>query len=197
MAGVCAERVCGMNTNELIVRCLRCGQKNRIPENHLNDSPRCGRCGASLDELFIQCLTCHKLNRIPEGRLYDLPLCGNCGSQLYDDYVLDVSAESFEEDVLKQSGLVLLCCYTPDCVLCRKAMPVLKKLAPRYLGNVRLVRLDIRKHAEFASRYAVERTPTYLLLRDGIHVDTIVGVTTIAEIEKKLRTIAAGPQNTL
>ncbi|MDD5475618.1 MAG: thioredoxin family protein [Syntrophales bacterium] len=174
----------------LIIRCLKCGQKNRITRDHLGDRPLCGRCRASLDELFIQCLQCHRVNRIPEDRVHDLPLCGKCGARLYDDYVGDVTDRSFEKDVLERQESVLVCCWTNDCVFCHKAMPKLKKLAPKYLGNLKLLRLNIAENPELASRYRVTSTPTYLLFKKGVHVDTMVGITTLEELERSLRALS-------
>ena len=66
-----------------VVRCLRCGQKNRISRHRLKDRPVCGGCGFFLDELIVQCLHCGAKNRIPENRLNDLPLCSKCKKPLY------------------------------------------------------------------------------------------------------------------
>jgi len=72
-----------MSQDCFIVRCLRCGQKNRIFRSRLKDRPVCGRCGFFLDELIVQCLHCGAKNRIPEDRLQDLPLCSKCKKPLY------------------------------------------------------------------------------------------------------------------
>ena len=32
----------------IIITCLKCKTKNRVPGNRKNDSPKCGRCGAVL-----------------------------------------------------------------------------------------------------------------------------------------------------
>ena len=79
-----------MNLNKMpqdcfIVRCLRCGQKNRISRHRLKDRPVCGGCGFFLDELIVKCLYCGSKNRIPENRLHDLPLCARCKAPLYDE----------------------------------------------------------------------------------------------------------------
>lgn len=38
-----------MNTqNSIIVPCLSCGTRNRIPTARMNDHPRCGKCGTPL-----------------------------------------------------------------------------------------------------------------------------------------------------
>ena len=72
-----------MLQNYFIVRCLRCGQKNRIFRDRLKDRPVCGQCGFLLDELIVQCLHCGAKNRIPENRLQELPLCAKCKVPLY------------------------------------------------------------------------------------------------------------------
>ncbi|MCK9230988.1 MAG: thioredoxin domain-containing protein [Syntrophales bacterium] len=174
----------------LIIRCLKCGQKNRITRDHLDDRPLCGRCGASLDELFIRCLRCHRVNRIPGHRVHDLPLCGRCGAGLYTDYLADVSDGTFEEEVLKRDETVLVCCWDRECVFCHRAMPTLKKLAPKYLGELRLVRLDVSQNPVLKERYAVTTTPTYLLFTKGVLLDTMVGITTLEELESSLRAIS-------
>jgi len=68
--------------DDVIIRCLNCGTKNRIPKQKLQGRSICGKCGASLDELIIRCLKCSTKNRIPEDRLNQRPLCGKCHEPL-------------------------------------------------------------------------------------------------------------------
>jgi thioredoxin 2 len=74
-----------MLQNYFIVRCLRCGQKNRIVRTRLKDKPVCGSCHAPLDELIVRCLNCGVKNRITEYRPHNLPLCARCGQPLYHE----------------------------------------------------------------------------------------------------------------
>lgn len=37
-----------MGENQLIIRCTKCGAKNRVPENRVSESPKCGKCGTTL-----------------------------------------------------------------------------------------------------------------------------------------------------
>ena len=68
--------------DNVIIRCLNCGTKNRIPQKKLQGRSICGKCGASLDELIIPCLKCGTKNRMPEDRLNQKPLCGKCHEPL-------------------------------------------------------------------------------------------------------------------
>ncbi|MGA9252873.1 MAG: hypothetical protein WBV71_10560 [Roseobacter sp.] len=38
--------------------CLACGQGNRIPEDRMRASPKCGKCGALYIRLLIYTATC-------------------------------------------------------------------------------------------------------------------------------------------
>jgi thioredoxin 2 len=39
---------CGNLLDELIVQCIECGTKNRVPEDRLNDRALCSKCGVPL-----------------------------------------------------------------------------------------------------------------------------------------------------
>ena len=42
-----------MGENQLIIRCTNCRAKNRVPENRISESPKCGKCGVTLSlEIF-------------------------------------------------------------------------------------------------------------------------------------------------
>jgi hypothetical protein len=38
-----------MSGESLIVRCPKCGTKNRVPRNRWGEQPRCGKCKQALD----------------------------------------------------------------------------------------------------------------------------------------------------
>ncbi|MCK5541809.1 MAG: thioredoxin TrxC [Desulfobacterales bacterium] len=42
-----------MNDDSLILGCLECGTKNRIPLSRMDESPKCGKCGALLSTDII------------------------------------------------------------------------------------------------------------------------------------------------
>lgn len=42
-----------MGDNQLIIRCTKCGAKNRVPENRISERPKCGKCSTTLKlEIF-------------------------------------------------------------------------------------------------------------------------------------------------
>lgn len=37
-----------MDNNSLVIPCLKCGAKNRIPVSRIQEKPKCGKCGAPI-----------------------------------------------------------------------------------------------------------------------------------------------------
>ncbi|MDD5168182.1 MAG: thioredoxin TrxC [Syntrophales bacterium] len=179
-----------MEKDEIIIRCLSCGTKNRIPQLHMNDRPTCGRCHAPLDEMIIRCLQCGTKNRMPENRLNEKPLCGKCGEPLVVSEKMgvpvDVTDETFAQEVIQASGVVLVDCWAPWCGPCRMVAPVLDDLAAKYPGSLRVAKLNVDNNPVISSQYDVRSIPTMLLFKDGKVVERLVGALAREEIERQL-----------
>jgi thioredoxin 2 len=179
-----------MNDKQMVIRCLNCGTKNRIPKERLHDQPHCGKCRATLDEMIIRCLKCGTKNRMPENRLNDLPLCGKCRAKLVvtsnQGRPVEVTDSTFSREILSAPGSVLVDCWAPWCGPCRTIAPILDELASKYAGGVRIAKLNIDENPLTASRYDVLNIPTLLLFKDGSLVNTLVGALPKETIEQHL-----------
>jgi len=174
---------------ELIIRCLRCGQKNRIDRTHIGDEPLCGTCGAHLDELILRCLACGTRNIVREDRLHDKPICGKCRVPLYQGYADDIGDRNFIEEIISFPGPVLMYCWAPCCSSIRTMIPILNELGRRYAGGVKIARLNIYESPKIAEQYNITKTPTLLFYRNGCLVKRIEGYKRQDEIEDLLRHI--------
>jgi len=182
-----------MRQEDLIIRCLNCGTKNRIPKEHMRHRPVCGRCRSNLDDMIIRCLNCGKKNRMPENRLHDRPFCGSCGAPLVvmgaQFYPLDITDGTFTREVLTQKGSVIVDCWAPWCGPCRLAAPILDELAAKYAGGVKIAKLNVDENPLTASHYDIRSIPTLLLFKDGALVTRLVGLRTKEEIERHILAI--------
>jgi thioredoxin 2 len=179
-----------MNDKHMVIRCLNCGTKNRIPRKRLHDRPLCGKCGVTLDEMIIRCLNCGTKNRMPENRLTDQPLCGKCGATLVvtsdQGRPVEVNDNTFNREILTFPGSVLVDCWAPWCGPCKMVAPILDELAARYAGGVRIAKLNVDENPLTASRYNIRSIPTMLLFKDGKLVNTLVGALPKATIEQHI-----------
>ena len=182
-----------MSKDDIVIRCLNCGTKNRIPEGRFHDRPVCGKCRALLDEIIIRCLRCGTKNRMPETRLNDLPLCGKCGNQLViktdEGHPVDVTDATFAAEVLSHPGAVLVDCWAPWCGPCRTMAPVMDDLAAMYAGGVKVAKLNVDENPQTASRYGIRSIPTMLIFKDGEQINTLVGALPKETIEQHILSI--------
>jgi thioredoxin 2 len=182
-----------MTDKQMVIRCLNCGTKNRIPNERLHDRPLCGKCGATMDEMIIRCLGCGTKNRMPENRLNDRPLCGKCGANLVvtgdQGHPIDVTDGTFSREILSSPGSVLVDCWAPWCGPCSTVGPILDELAAKYAGGVRIAKLNVDENPLTASRYNVRSIPTMLLFKDGNLVNSLVGALPKETIEQHILSI--------
>ncbi len=182
-----------MAHEQMIIRCLNCGTRNRIKKDRIHHRPTCGRCHAHLDDMIIRCLSCGTKNRMPENRLNERPLCGKCGVPLVirggEGHPVDITDETFSREVLSYAGSVLMDLWAPWCAPCRTIGPILEELAAKYAGGVKVVKLNVDENPLTASKYDVSNIPTMLLFKDGELANRLVGVLPKEEIERHLLTI--------
>lgn len=177
----------------VIIRCLNCGTKNRIPQKKFKGRSACGKCAAPLDDLIIRCLKCGTKNRMPEDRLNQKPLCGKCHEPLiiaqHKTKPFDVTDNTFTREVLTSDMSVLVDCWAPWCGPCKKLSPIIDELASDYANGVKVVKLNVDENPLTASQYGIHSIPTMLFFKEGKLVQRLTGALPKEEIEKNLLSI--------
>jgi|TARA_R110001592_G_scaffold23794_1_gene92822 thioredoxin 1 len=91
------------------------------------------------------------------------------------DNIVQISDASFEQDVLKASGPVLVDFWAEWCGPCKMIAPVLEELANEYDGKLTIAKLNIDSNIETAPKYGVRGIPTLIIFKDGEVAGTKVG----------------------
>jgi len=177
----------------VIIRCLNCGTKNRIPPKKFQGRSVCGKCAAPLDDLIIRCLKCGTKNRMPEDRLNQKPLCGKCREPLVISQQkakpLEVTDITFAREVLTSDTSVLVDCWAPWCGPCKTLSPIIDELASDYANGVKVTKLNVDENPLTASQYGIHSIPTMLFFKEGKLVQRLTGLIPKEEIEKNLLSI--------
>ncbi|ETK35411.1 thioredoxin [Microbispora sp. ATCC PTA-5024] len=89
--------------------------------------------------------------------------------------MITLTADNFEEQVLRSDRPVLVDFWTDWCPPCKMIAPILEEIADEYAGRLTVAKLDAEEHPEIAQRYGVLGFPTLNLYRNGEVVRQIVG----------------------
>lgn len=96
------------------------------------------------------------------------------------NFIVDVSEESFEMDVLAFSSKapVVMDLWAPWSIPCRVQSPILAKLAAEAQGAFRLARVNVEEQAKLAEKLKVKSVPTVKAFMDGRIVADYTGLLT-------------------
>ncbi|MGE0829840.1 MAG: thioredoxin TrxA [Hyphomonadaceae bacterium] len=86
-----------------------------------------------------------------------------------------VTDDSFETDVLKSSGPVLVDFWAEWCGPCKQIGPALEEIAGEMNSRVTVVKINIDENPGTPSRYGVRGIPTLMVFKDGKVAATKVG----------------------
>jgi len=91
------------------------------------------------------------------------------------DNIVHVSDDSFDQDVLKAEGPVLVDFWAEWCGPCKMIAPVLEELADEYGEKLKVCKMDVDANPDTAPKYGIRGIPTLILFNNGELAGTKVG----------------------
>ena len=99
---------------------------------------------------------------------------------------LDVTEQTFEQEVLNSQTPVIVDFWAEWCGPCHAVAPVLEKIVEERKDEVKLVKVNIDEEQGLSMRYGVMSIPTMILFRDGEPTAAITGAHPKGAIERAL-----------
>lgn len=104
--------------------------------------------------------------------------------------VVEVTDQTFEEEVLNSEKPTEVDFWAPWCGPCRMVGPVYDKLAQHY-DTFKFCKINVDESTEVAQRYGIQSIPTQMFFADGERVDEILGAAPEATIKAKVEEVLA------
>jgi thioredoxin 1 len=104
---------------------------------------------------------------------------------------LDVTTETFEQEVINSDRPVLVDFWAEWCGPCHAVAPVLDRIAAERGDEIKLVKVNIDSEHELQQRYGVASIPTMILFKDGEPSAAVIGAQPKGAIERSLGLVAA------
>jgi thioredoxin 1 len=86
-----------------------------------------------------------------------------------------VSDTTFESEVLKAKGPVVVDFWAEWCGPCKAIAPALEEIAKSLGDKVKILKLNVDENPQTASKYGIQSIPTLMLFKDGAMASKQIG----------------------
>jgi len=108
----------------------------------------------------------------------------SCKSGSSDKNIITLTTDNFADETGK--GIVMVDFWATWCMPCKAMAPVIEEIASQTIGKVKVGKVDIDQNGPLANRFGIQAIPSVLIFKDGVLVETIVGVQSKAALVNAL-----------
>ena len=99
-----------------------------------------------------------------------------------NDLIKHVTDATFEAEVLKAAGPVLVDYWAEWCGPCKMIAPILDEVSTAYEGKLSIAKMNVDENREIPAKFGIRGIPTLMLFKDGQLAATKVGALSKAQL---------------
>ncbi len=109
------------------------------------------------------------------------------------DSYIEITDQTFEQDVLKSDRPVIVDFWAPWCGPCLMMAPAFESLAEEYQGKMVFAKINTDDNLQVPSMYGIQGIPTLILFSGGKEVDRAVGLQRRGDLQRRIeKVLSAG-----
>ena len=101
--------------------------------------------------------------------------------------MIEVDKKTFEDEVLKAEGLVMVDFWSSKCEPCKELMPFVAEVAGKYEGKAKFCKLDAAANKRLSISQKVMGLPTIGFYKNGEKIAELTKDISIEDVEAKLK----------
>ena len=98
-----------------------------------------------------------------------------------------ITADNFEDEVIKSPIPVLIDFWAPWCGPCKMITPIIDQIANDYDGRLKVAKINVDEEQDLANRHGIVSIPLMVVYQNGNIVTQKPGAMPKPEIEKLFR----------
>ena len=98
------------------------------------------------------------------------------------DKIVYVTDDTFDEEVMKADGPVLVDYWADWCGPCKMIAPILDEIADEYASKLKVAKLNIDENPATPPKYGIRGIPTLMLFKNGSVEATKVGAVSKSQL---------------
>jgi thioredoxin 1 len=103
--------------------------------------------------------------------------------------VIEITDESFQDEVIEEGGVVVVDYYATWCGPCKAIGFAMEQLSKEYPDTLKVVKGNIEENSDSVSKFGINGVPAILMFKDGELISQHVGLRTLKDIKKDVEEV--------
>ncbi|RLG32960.1 thioredoxin [Methanosarcinales archaeon] len=100
---------------------------------------------------------------------------------------IEITDANFKQEVLESEIPCLVDFWAPWCGPCQMIGPIVKEIAQKYQGKIKVCKLNVDDAKQTALEYKVMGIPSLIVFKDGKETDKVVGAVPKSAVESMIK----------